>query len=153
MQPTLLILAAGLGSRFGGFKQLEPVGPHGELLLEYSLSDARRTGFGRIVFVISKKIESDFKGYMTARYGAGAGFVYVVQELDTGLPPGFAVPQGRTKPGDRPCGARREASGPYPIRGHQCRRLLWGRVIPRTRLCAYVHAKRRPGAGDGGFWP
>ena len=98
MQPTLLILAAGIGSRFGGFKQLEPVGPHGEILLDYSLSDARRAGFGRIIFVISKKIETDFRGYMTARYGAGADFVYVMQELDTGLPPGFAVPQGRTKP-------------------------------------------------------
>jgi len=98
MKPTLLILAAGIGSRFGGFKQLEPVGPHGELLLDYSLYDACRAGFGRIVFVISKKIESDFKGYMTARYGVQDDFVYVVQEIDTGLPPGFLAPQERTKP-------------------------------------------------------
>jgi hypothetical protein len=98
MKPTLLLLAAGIGSRFGGFKQLEPVGPNGELLLDYSLYDARRAGFGRIVFVISKEIESEFKGYMSARYGVQDDFVYVLQELDTGLPPGFSVPQGRTKP-------------------------------------------------------
>jgi hypothetical protein len=98
MQPTLLILAAGIGSRFGGFKQLEPVGPSGELLLDYSIGDARRAGFGRIVFVISKAIEDDFKAYLTGRYGSDADFAWVVQELESSLPAGFAVPPGRSKP-------------------------------------------------------
>jgi choline kinase len=97
MKPTLCILAAGIGSRFGGFKQTKPVGPHGELLLDYSIFDARKAGFGSIVFVISKMIESEFKGYMDAHYGAGADFVYVYQELDR-IPEGYNVPDGRTKP-------------------------------------------------------
>jgi hypothetical protein len=97
MKPSLLILAAGIGSRFGGFKQMEPVGPHGELLIDYSIHDARKGGFGTIVFVISKKIEPDFKGYMDRMYGPNAGFAYVYQELDK-LPIGYAVPEGRIKP-------------------------------------------------------
>lgn len=98
MKPTLLILAAGIGSRFGGFKQLEPVGPHGELLLDYSIHDARTTGFGRIVFVISKTIEQDFRIYMQTRYGENAGFAYVLQAIDA-IPGGAeAVPEGRAKP-------------------------------------------------------
>ena len=101
MKPTLLILAAGIGSRFGGFKQLKPVGPHGELLLDYSIFDARKAGFGTIVLVISKKIGPEFTGYMEAHYGADADLVYVYQELDSipeGIPEGYNVPDGRTKP-------------------------------------------------------
>ena len=97
MKPSLLILAAGIGSRFGGFKQMEPVGPHGELLIDYSIYDARKGGFGTIVFVISKKIEPDFKGYMDQHYGSSADFTYVHQEIDK-LPAGLAAPAGRTKP-------------------------------------------------------
>ncbi|MGA2507388.1 MAG: nucleotidyltransferase [Chitinispirillaceae bacterium] len=97
MKPTLCILAAGIGSRFGGFKQMEPAGPNGELLLDYSIYDARKAGFGRIVFVISKKIGTDFKGYMDAHYGSRADFVYVYQELEN-IPEAFSVPAGRTKP-------------------------------------------------------
>ena len=90
-------MAAGIGSRFGGFKQMKPVGPHGELLIDYSIFDARSAGFGKIVFIISKKIEQEFKGYMESRYGTGAGFAYVHQELDD-LPDGFTVPKDREKP-------------------------------------------------------
>ena len=97
MKPTLCILAAGIGSRFGGFKQMEPAGPNGELLLDYSIYDARKAGFGRIVFVISKKIGPDFKEYMDAHYGSRADFVYVYQELEN-IPEAFSVPAGRTKP-------------------------------------------------------
>ena len=97
MKPTLCILAAGIGSRFGGFKQIEPVGPHGELLIDYSIYDARRGGFGRIVFVITKKIEPEFKEYMHIHYGREADFAYAYQALD-GIPKGFIVPAGRIKP-------------------------------------------------------
>jgi hypothetical protein len=117
MQPTLLILAAGIGSRFGGFKQLEPVGPSGELLLDFSLSDARKAGFGRIVFVISKAIEADFKEYMDSRYG-NADFVYVLQEPGSELPAGFSVPTGRTKPwgtGHAVLSARHAIETPFAV--------------------------------------
>jgi hypothetical protein len=97
MKPLLCILAAGIGSRFGGLKQVRPIGPHGELLIDYSLYDARRAGFERFIFVISKDIEQEFRGLMEARYGADAGFVYALQELGD-LPEGFTVPEGRTKP-------------------------------------------------------
>jgi choline kinase len=97
MKPSLLVLAAGIGSRFGGFKQMEPVGPNGERLIDYSIYDARKGGFGTIVFVISKKIEADFKGYMEQRYGKNAGFAYCIQDLDM-LPPEFKIPDNRTKP-------------------------------------------------------
>jgi hypothetical protein len=97
MKPALCILAAGIGSRFGGFKQMEPVGPGGEILLDYAIYDARKAGFGTIVFVVTKKLEPDFRGYMESRYGSGADFAYVHQELDN-LPAGFGVPAGRIKP-------------------------------------------------------
>jgi choline kinase len=97
MKPSLCILAAGIGSRFGGLKQMKPVGPDGELLIDYSIFDAHKAGFGRIVFVISKKIEHEFKGYMEERYGIDAGFVYAYQELHD-IPKGYSVPEGRAKP-------------------------------------------------------
>jgi hypothetical protein len=97
MKPSLCILAAGIGSRFGGLKQMQEVGPRGELLIDYSIIDARKAGFERIVFVIAKKIEQEFKGYMEARYGSGAGFFYAYQELGD-LPEGYRVPEGRVKP-------------------------------------------------------
>jgi choline kinase len=97
MKPDICILAAGIGSRFGGFKQLKPVGPGGELLIDYSIFDARRAGFGRIVFVISRTIEPEFKEYMEGRYGAGDEFVYAYQDI-AALPADFSVPVGRSKP-------------------------------------------------------
>jgi choline kinase len=97
MKPALVILAAGMGSRFGGLKQMEPIGPGGEFLIDYTIYDARRAGFGTAVFVITRKIEAEFRRYMEARYGNGAPFSYVFQELDA-VPAGCAVPAGRVKP-------------------------------------------------------
>ena len=96
-KPTLLILAAGMGSRYGGLKQIDPVGPAGETIIDYSIYDALRAGFGKLVFVIRHDIEQDFKKIIGARFEKRVSVEYVYQELDR-LPPGFSVPPGRTKP-------------------------------------------------------
>ena len=95
--PTLLVLAAGMGSRFGGLKQIEPVGPGGETIIDYSIYDALRAGFGKLVFVIRKDIEEQFKQIVGARFEKRVAVEYVLQELDK-LPAGFNVPAGRSKP-------------------------------------------------------
>lgn len=95
--PTLLVMAAGMGSRYGGLKQIDPVGPSGETLMDYSIYDALRAGFGKVVFVIRKDIETPFKEMIGARFEKKVSVEYVFQELDK-LPPGFKVPEGRTKP-------------------------------------------------------
>ena len=95
--PTLLVLAAGMGSRYGGLKQIDPVGPGGETIIDYSIYDALRAGFGKLVFVIRKDIEEPFRQVIGARFEKRVPVEYVFQELDK-LPSGFAVPEGRTKP-------------------------------------------------------
>jgi hypothetical protein len=97
MSPTLLVLAAGMGSRYGGLKQIDPVGPSGETVLDYAVYDARRAGFGRVVFVIRKDFEALFREKIGARYAGKIAVDYVFQSLDA-LPAGFAVPAGREKP-------------------------------------------------------
>ncbi len=97
MDPTLLILAAGLGSRYGSFKQIEPVGPGGETIIDYSVYDAIRTGFGKIVFVINKELEADFKDSLLKRFENRVETRYVFQELDM-LPEGYTLPANRKKP-------------------------------------------------------
>lgn len=93
----LVILAAGMGSRFGGIKQVQPVGPHGELIIEYSAFDALRAGFGRLVLVIRKDIEGDFRATIGRRLEQRMDVHYVFQERDA-LPAGFKAPADRTKP-------------------------------------------------------
>lgn len=95
--PTLLVLAAGMGSRYGGLKQIEPVGPSGEAIIDYSVFDAIRAGFGKLVFVIRKDIEEAFKEFVGSRFEKQIPVEYAYQELDK-IPSGFAVPAGRTKP-------------------------------------------------------
>lgn len=95
--PTLLVLAAGAGSRYGGLKLTDPVGPDGETITEYSLYDARRAGFGRILFVIRRENEQRFADLVHARIGRHFQVEHVCQELAK-LPPGFNTPAGRTKP-------------------------------------------------------
>ncbi|MCD8195687.1 MAG: nucleotidyltransferase [Lachnospiraceae bacterium] len=95
---TLVVMAAGIGSRFGGgIKQLEPVGPSGEIIMDYSIHDALEAGFDRIVFIIRKDIEKDFQEIIGARIQKVAETAYVFQEADD-LPAGFTNPEGRTKP-------------------------------------------------------
>ncbi|MGD0682116.1 MAG: sugar phosphate nucleotidyltransferase [Terracidiphilus sp.] len=95
--PTLLIMAAGMGSRYGGLKQIDPVGPNGETIIDYSIYDALRAGFGKLVFVIRKEIEQPFKEIVGGRFEKRIAVDYVLQELEM-LPAGFTVPAGRTKP-------------------------------------------------------
>jgi len=90
-------MAAGMGSRYGGLKQIDPVGPAGETIIDYSIYDAMRAGFGRLVFVIRKEIEEPFKEVVGSRFEKRLPVEYVYQELDK-LPAGFIVPEGRTKP-------------------------------------------------------
>jgi len=96
-RPTLLVLAAGMGSRYGGLKQIDPIGPSGEVVLDYSVYDAMKAGFGRVVFIIRKDIEKDFKEVMEPHFEGRIPVDYVFQELDK-LPEGYDVPEGRTKP-------------------------------------------------------
>ncbi len=97
MKPTLLVLAAGIGSRYGGLKQMDPVGPSGEFILDYSVYDALRAGFGRVVFVIRADIDEAFRATIGERVARHVPVSYVHQAL-TDLPDGFHVPPERTKP-------------------------------------------------------
>lgn len=96
-EPILLIMAAGMGSRYGGLKQMDPVGPNGEVILDYSIFDARRAGFKRVIFLIKHQIEDDFKRLVGDRIAKYVEVNYAFQELDA-LPAGFTVPEGRVKP-------------------------------------------------------
>ena len=97
-KPTLLVLAAGMGSRYGSLKQMDGVGPNGEAIIDYSIYDAIRAGFGKVVFVIRHSFADDFKKMFNAeRFGGRIEVEYVFQELDY-LPEGFTVPEGRVKP-------------------------------------------------------
>jgi len=97
INPTLLVLAAGMGSRYGGLKLIEPVGPGGETIMDYSIFDARRAGFGRVIFVIRRDIELQIKERLGTHFEKHLAVEYLHQELNK-LPLGFRVPAGRTKP-------------------------------------------------------
>lgn len=94
---TLVVMAAGMGSRFGGLKQLEPIGPNGEVILDFSVYDAVKAGFNKVVFIIRKDIEKDFRELVGKRIEDKVKVEYVFQSIDK-LPEGFDVPAGRTKP-------------------------------------------------------
>ena len=97
MKPTLLLLAAGMGSRYGGLKQLDGLGPNGETIMDYSIYDAIKAGFGKIVFVIRKDFEQEFRDKVLSKYEGHIPAVLCYQSLDA-LPEGFSVPEGREKP-------------------------------------------------------
>ncbi|MDL2299600.1 nucleotidyltransferase [Bacteroides sp. OttesenSCG-928-E20] len=97
MKPTLFVLAAGMGSRYGGLKQMDGLGPNGETIMDYSIFDAIRGGFGKVVFVIRKDFEQDFRDKIISKYENHIPVEVVFQALDS-LPAGFAVPEGREKP-------------------------------------------------------
>lgn len=96
-EATLVVMAAGMGSRFGGLKQLEPVGPNGEAILDFSVYDAKKAGFTKVVFVIKKAIEAEFRAVVGSRIEKKIEVEYVFQETDR-LPEGYTCPAGREKP-------------------------------------------------------
>ncbi|MCC8144647.1 MAG: nucleotidyltransferase [Tannerellaceae bacterium] len=97
MKPTLLVLAAGMGSRYGGLKQLDGLGPSGETIMDYSIYDALQAGFGKVVFVIRHSFEKEFMEKVVAKYRNSIEVEVVFQELDY-LPEGFTLPEEREKP-------------------------------------------------------
>ena len=97
MKPTLFLLAAGMGSRYGGLKQLDTLGPNGETIMDYSVYDAIQAGFGKIVWVIRKDFEEQFRTQILSKYEDKIACELVFQSLDA-LPEGFTVPEGREKP-------------------------------------------------------
>ena len=96
-KPILVVMAAGMGSRYGGLKQMDPVGANGEVILDYSVFDARRAGFETVVFIIKREIEADFKARIGSRIEPHMEVRYAYQDLHD-LPEGYAVPEGRVKP-------------------------------------------------------
>lgn len=96
-KPVLVVMAAGMGSRYGGMKQIDPVGPGGQVIIDYSLYDARRAGFETVIFVIKHEIEDAFKAAIGDRVSKVMKVEYAFQQLEE-LPAGFAVPEGRAKP-------------------------------------------------------
>ena len=117
IKPTLLVLAAGMGSRYGGLKQIDPVGPNGEIILDYSLYDARLAGFDRVVFVIKPEIQQAFEDAVGRRAARDMEVVYAMQTVDA-LPEGFALPAGREKPwgtGHAVLCARQALPGPFAV--------------------------------------
>lgn len=97
MKPTLLLLAAGMGSRYGGLKQLDGLSPNGETIMDYSIYDAIQAGFGKIVFVIRKDFEEQFRTQVLSKYEGHIPTELVFQSIDN-IPEGFSVPEGREKP-------------------------------------------------------
>ncbi len=116
-KPVLVIMAAGMGSRYGGLKQLDPVGNHGQLIIDYSIYDARRAGFGTVVFVIKPEIEEDFKRCIGDRVSKSMNVRYVYQ-LKEDLPEGYSVPAERQKPwgtAHAALAARKVVDGPFAV--------------------------------------
>lgn len=119
MSPTLLVLAAGMGSRYGGLKQLDPVGPSGETILDYAVFDALRAGFGKVVFVIRREFEKEFRQKVAAKYSGSVTVSYAYQALDL-LPGGRRAPEGRLKPwgtGHAVWCAREQVTTPFAVVG------------------------------------
>jgi NDP-sugar pyrophosphorylase family protein len=117
MEMTLLVLAAGMGSRYGGLKQMDPMGPNGETVLDYSVYDAIRAGFSRVVFIIREDFADAFKKSVGARFATKIEVDYVFQKLDD-LPEGFTMPEGREKPWGTTHAiraARHNINGPFAV--------------------------------------
>jgi hypothetical protein len=117
MKPTLLVLAAGMGSRYGGLKQMDPMGPNGETVLDYSVYDAIRAGFGRVVFIIREDFAEAFRQGVGSRFADAIEVDYAFQKLDD-LPEGYTVPEGRAKPwgtAHAVRAARRLVNGPFAV--------------------------------------
>ncbi len=114
---TLVVMAAGMGSRYGGLKQIDPVGPNSEVILDYSVYDAVKAGFDKIVFVIKHEIEEDFKNIMAGKLDGIVDVEYAYQDINN-LPEGFSVPEGRVKPwgtGHAVFSCKDAVNGPFAV--------------------------------------
>ena len=96
-KPVLVIMAAGMGSRYGGLKQIDPVDEYGNIIIDFSIFDAKQAGFEKVIFIIKKAIETEFKIHIGNRISRYMDVAYVYQEVDK-IPEGFEVPEGRVKP-------------------------------------------------------
>ena len=116
-KPVLVVMAAGMGSRYGGLKQIDPVGNHNQLIIDYSIYDARRAGFETVVFVIKHEIEETFKSAIGDRLSKIIHVEYAYQEL-ADLPAGYSIPEGRVKPWGTAhaiLAARKVIDGPFAV--------------------------------------
>lgn len=114
---TLVIMAAGMGSRYGGLKQIDPIGPNGEIIIDYSVYDAIKAGFDKVIFVITKKIEEDFKAIIGNKLEGKIEIDYAFQDIND-LPEGFTVPEGRVKPwgtGHAVLSCKDKIDGPFAV--------------------------------------
>ena len=138
--PTLIVMAAGIGSRYGGLKQMDPVGPSGEIILDYSIYDALRSGFEHVVFVIRKDIESAFRDRVGKTIEQRCDTKYVIQSIDD-VPVGFAVPPNRLKPwgtGHAVFACRNAVHTPFAVINADD---FYGRASYQT-LSSYLHTSK-----------
>jgi len=140
---TLVVMAAGMGSRFGGLKQIAPIGPNGEIIIDFSAYDATHAGFSKVVFIIKKAIEHDFREAAGKRIEKMTDVSYVFQELDK-LPSGFTVPDGREKPwgtGHAILCARDEIKTPFAVinaddyYGKNAYKLIYDYLVNNKKTC------------------
>lgn len=116
-EPILVVMAAGMGSRYGGLKQMDPVGSNGELIIDFSLFDAWKAGFRKVIFVIKREMEEEFRAIIEPRAGKKMDVAFAFQQL-TDIPDEFSVPQGRIKPwgtGHAVLAARKETDAPFAV--------------------------------------
>ena len=116
-KPVLVVMAAGMGSRYGGLKQIDPVGPNGEIIIDYSLFDAKKAGFETVIFIIKKEIEKDFKETISPRIPKGMTALFAYQDVND-LPEGYTVPENRIKPwgtAHAVCAARNIIDSPFVV--------------------------------------
>jgi len=146
-KPTLVVMAAGIGSRYGGLKQIDPVGPNGEIIIDYSIYDALNAGFGKVVFVIKKDIEKAFRERVGKTIEKQCETTYVFQKSED-VPEGFEVPPGRQKPwgtGHATLSCRNVVHSPFAVINADD---FYGRSSYQT-LCDYLRrARDRDGAYD-----
>lgn len=150
VKPTLLIMAAGMGSRYGGLKQIDPVGPNGEIIMDYSLYDAKRAGFERVIFVIKEEFHKDFKNTIGRRIEPHMEVEYVFQTLED-LPYGYDVPDNRVKPwgtGHAVIAARDEIDGPFACLNADD---YYGPEVFR-KIYDFLAGDRKPGEHAMGAW-
>ena len=147
LKPTLVVMAAGMGSRYGGLKQIDPIGPSGEIVVDYSVYDALNAGFGRVVFVIKEEIEQVFRELVGKTIEKQCETVYVMQRVED-LPGGFDVPPGRQKPwgtGHATLSCRHVVHAPFAVINADD---FYGRTSYQT-ICGYLeNAQDRDGVRD-----